>query len=54
MNQKENKIAVEGLGVSGEQMHLEEKSLLKKMGILVGHSIEGNISSRHAGSGRKR
>jgi len=32
-----------GLGVSGEQMHLEEKTFLKKMGLIVANSIEGVI-----------
>jgi hypothetical protein len=37
---KENRLR---LGVSGEQMHLEEKTFLKKMGLIVANSIEGVI-----------
>jgi hypothetical protein len=48
-------------------MHLEEKTFLKKMGGIIGQSIDGGssgvgaigivnggISQRHAGSSRKR
>jgi len=34
--QKENRIEGFGLGISGESMHLEEKTFLKKMGGVIG------------------
>jgi hypothetical protein len=44
-----------GLGISGEQMHLEEKNFLKKMAQMAidGNAIPPN-SQRHGGSSRKR
>lgn len=62
--QKENRVEGFGLGINGESMHLEEKTFLKKMGGVIGQSMDvgpqamvvngGGISQRHAGSSRKR
>ena len=34
-----------GLGISGEQMHLEEKTFLKKMAIMAVNSIENTAAA---------
>ena len=47
-----------GLGISGEQMHLEEKTFLKKMALIANENqvvaVAAPNSQRQNGSSRKR
>lgn len=47
-----------GLGISGEQMHLEEKTFLKKMALIANENqvvtVAAPNSQRQGGSSRKR
>lgn len=47
-----------GLGISGEQMHLEEKTFLKKMALMANENqvtaVAAPNSQRQGGSSRKR